>query len=207
MTKIKKKTTIDPWHPPIELKWYFTPTTMQYSEIRKARIKNYNLPILQYMYNGDWTKPLRCMLSGEIGWKMIPCRHTKKPKQRFNLDFNHIRQEQSGNKSCGTSKDKGKYSPSGLLRGFYLDNNVSYLLEFMTMMPLTPEHHGHISQDSASGHLSLLNFSKSEWPWVLQKKRNFNRFCDLFEIKFDYSWFIDHLSDIRYPSIHVRMQK
>ena len=191
-----------------KLPYQFTPTIMKSNEIRKARIKNHNLSILQYIYNGHELKPLRCLLSNTTGWKNVPDRITGEDKIRFNIDFNHIRQEQLGKKGAGNSKDKNKkYQPSGIFREYKLDKpkNKMYLIEFMTIMPISQEHHDYISQDSALGNLSLHNYTIDEWPWFLETEQNFNDVCKRYKLEFKYDWFVDHLSEIHYPSIYNRM--
>lgn len=205
------------WTPVIELKRYFTPTIYTSGECAKARYKNYNLPILQLMYNGNEKEPLKCLISKQEGWKDVPCFVDGTPKQRFNIDFNHIRQRQNGKRQAGISVDKIK-GPSDIFRGKYLDKvyahpydknrSVLYLLEFMSIMPISQEYHSYISQDSAIGHLTLQNFAKETWPWVLQSKENYNEFFEKFKIdskSIPYNWMIDHLSDIKHDNIHNRI--
>jgi hypothetical protein len=210
----------------INLKEYFVPTAKLTGEIRKAKVKNANLPFLQMMYNGDAAEPLRCLISGRLGWESVPDFGTGKEKKRFIIDFNHVRQRQNGNCQAGVSVDKGHLGdPSGWWRSRYLDPNhrgptYSYctrqkereldVLEFMTIMPVTSEIHSFISQDSAKSNLTLQNYSKSTWAWCLKNKTNFNKTKKIFDIVwFDfipYEWFIDHMSNIEYSSIRTRVK-
>lgn len=196
------------WEPTINLNRYFVPTRLDKSaEMAKARYKNYNLPILQYMYNGNNLTPLRCTMTDRLGWVDFACLVTEKAKQRFDIDFNHIRQEQKGRCIAGNSKDKGACDPSAIFRSKHLDKNPLLLLEFMTIMPVSQEYHKYITQDSALAHLTLLNFNKKYWPWVLQSAKNFNEFCKHYNIKgITHIWFINHLSDITNPAIQDRIE-
>lgn len=194
------------YEPDIKLQYYFTPTKNTKNERSKARIKNYNLPILQYMYNGDELDPLKCLISGSSGWVDYPCIVSKLPKTRFNIDFNHIRQEQTLNRSPGKSKDKKQKAPSSIFRGWKLDSHPRYLLEFMTIIPISREFHSYISQDSQVGSVVLTNYHKDIWPWFLKTASNFNKVCSRYSLDIKYKWFIDHLSDISYPSIHTRIK-
>ena len=189
-----------------KLKYQFVPTSDKYNEIRKTKIKNHNLPILQFLYNGDELEPLKCLISNEPGWENVPDRITGQDKLRFNIDFNHIRQEQLGNKQAGISKDKGASSPSELFRTVRLDEdkNKAYLVEFMTIIPISQKHHSYVSQDSAMGHISLYNYTIDEWPWFLENDTNFKEVCKRYNLQYSYSWFVDHLNEINYPSIHSR---
>lgn len=199
-----------PWTPKIELDYYFTPTIFEAQEIRKARIKNHNLPILQKMWNGNESEPLKCLISGAVGWKEVPCFATGKSKLRFTIDMNHIRQRLNMTRKGipGNSADKDKTDPSTIFRYKYLDaaENLKHLIEFMTIMPVSREIHRYITQDSAIGHLTLKNFDKKYWPWVLKTKRNFDSFCAEYNIPLEYKWFIDHLSNIDYENITNRVQ-
>jgi len=197
------------WKPTVVLERYFTPTNMElYGEVRKARYKNYNLPILQLMYNGDELKPLCCLISNDPGWKDIPCIISKTPKQRFNIDFNHIRQKQNGDRRAGHSIDKS-ISPSAIYRAKHLDMDLSLLFEFICVMPLSQEMHQYVTQDSALGDITLQNFDPKHWSWILKSKENYNDFFNKFNInnsQFSYNWIIDHLSDIDHPPIFERLR-
>lgn len=196
------------WKPSLPLQRHFTPTRFDKSaEMSKARYKNYNLPILQYMYNGDKLTPLRCTITDRLGWVDFSCLVTTKPKQRFDIDFNHIRQEQQGACIAGNSKDKGAYDPSAIFRSKYLDKNPQLLIEFMSIMPVSQEMHKYITQDSALDHLTLKNFKKKYWPWVLQSRKNFKEFCEHYNIKgLKYKWFVDHLSEIEHAPLYERVR-
>jgi hypothetical protein len=71
----------------------------------------------------------------------------------------------------------------------------------MTTMTVCTEVHSYISQDSAKGHITLTSMKKSWWPWGLKNKKNFDKFCEKFNIDIDYDAFIDRLSDIGWPDI------
>ena len=180
-----------------------------YQEDRKAQIKNHNLPILQHMYMGDNTAPLKCLITQTPGFIKVNDFVTGNSKLRFRLDFNHIRQRASIKSHAGHSVDKGPRVPSGIFRetkfndGF---NEKRYLFEFMTIIPVCTEYHSYISQDSAKGDITLQNFKKEYWPWVLQTKKNYNIFCNTYDIGgIEYEQFVDHLSHIEYPSIGSRL--
>jgi hypothetical protein len=203
--------------PPITLLDYFIPTADTCGEWRKARIKNANLPVLQYMYNGDETDSLRCMISKTRGWVVIPDYGTEELKIRFRLDFNHVRQKCSTARQAGTSVDKSERGPSDIFRGWYLSpknaqegtfkdfERKANLIEFLTIMPVCTEHHSYISQDSAKSDLTLKNFSKDTWIWALQSPDNFNKAKEKLRFNLDYDWFIDHMSNINYPNIRDRL--
>jgi len=178
-----------------------------YQEDRKAEIKNYNLPILQYMYMGNCDTPLECLITKTPGFIAVNDFVTGRQKTRFRLDFNHIRQRASENRHAGHSVDKGSRVPSGIFRETRFDNDLRYLFEFMTIMPISTEYHSYISQDSAKGNITLTNFKKEYWPWVLQSKKNYNDFCGDYNLNgVKYEEFIDHLSHIHYPSINDRLR-
>lgn len=188
---------------PKDLKFFFCPTVMKYHEIKKAHKKNSNLPILQLWYNGNSQEPLKCLISGKCAFSIFPDLITGEYKQRFDCDFNHIRQYQDGACYSGVSKDKGVYGPSDIFRTYLLSESVYilYLVEFMTIIPVSREMHSYISQDSAKGHITLKNYKKEWWPWGLQSKDNFDNFCSKYDIHMDYFDFIDHLSNIEEPPI------
>ncbi len=199
-----------PWQPEKPLTKFFTPTRMDKSaEIRKARIKNINLPVLQMMYNGDELTPLRCLITQRPGWTDFPCVVSGVDKQRFDIDFNHIRQLQTGNNASGTSVDKSKYDPSSVFRDKVLIKHKELLYEFMAIMPLSQEYHSYVSQDSQKGHITLTNFDTKYWPWVLQSESNYNTFIRKYNIETEltYQWLIDHLSDINSPPIFNRVHE
>jgi hypothetical protein len=197
------------WQPTLTLERHFTPTRDdKYGELRKAQIKNHNLPILQYMYNGNELEPLKCMISGRLGWVDFPCLVTGKHKQRFDIDFNHIRQEQLGDRVAGYSKDKGYYGPSDVFRSKRIDENAKLFYEFLSIMPISQEYHSYITQDSALGHMTLRNFNKKYWPWALQSEKNYQACLRKYGIKSNitYAWLIDHLSNIEHAPLHERLK-
>lgn len=201
----KKK--LPEWNTNSALQRYFTPTNESlYGECSKARFKNLNLPILQYMYNGDPYEPLKCLLSDAPGWVDFPCLVNSKDKQRFNIDFNHIRQEQTGSRVAGKSKDKLKYDPSHLFRTYDMHLSGPVLLEFMCIMPISQEYHRYITQDSALGHITLTSFDQKYWPWFLKNEANYTEFTTRLDLTgLSYDWFVNHLSDINNKSIHERV--
>jgi len=208
-----------------QLTEYFTPTLETSGEISKARIKNANLPFLQMMYNGDPLEPLRCLITGRLGWLDVPEFGTGVNKKRFILDFNHVRQRVTQSRQAGTSVDKGSFGdPSGWWRTRYLDPehrgpNYRYwhrqrdreldVFEFITIMPITSEMHSFVTQDSAKNNLTLQDFNKQSWAWCLQNEDNFNTIKEYFNIEHfahvTYEWLIDHMSNIEYSSIRQRL--
>ena len=187
----------------------FITTKDTYGENRKAEVKNHNLPILQEMYFGSKEKILECVFSRQPAFKKFPCLVQNKSLNRFTIEFNHIRQYQSGNRASGISLDKGQYAPSDIFRTNRLDSPkyVKELIEFMTMIPVTKEVHSYISQSSAYGHITLKNYPKKNWPWHLKNKQNFDKFCKKYNLEFlDYDKFINHLCSINSPPIRERIQ-
>jgi hypothetical protein len=205
---------------------FFTPTVHKCKEINKARVKNANLPFLQYMYHGDPEKSLHCLITKNPGFVDIPDFGTGEQKQRFTLDFNHIRQRCTDARQAGNSVDKGHHDPSHIFRSRYLDPNYrgpnykyNYrqrereldVFEFMCIMPITSEIHSYITQDSAKSNITLKNFPKETWALCLQNEDYFETIKKGFNIQhFDYityDWFIDHLSNIEYDSIRTRLME
>jgi hypothetical protein len=189
----------------------FVSTKDTYSENRKAIIKNHNLPILQHMYMGNKSVELKCVINGSSAFHYQDCYVRKTPVTFFRIDFNHIRQRQSEGRQAGQSVDKGQAGPSEIFRGRWLDR-PDYrrdLIEFMTIMPVCTEEHARISQSSAYGDITLLNFDKKYWPWHLQSEDNFNNFVKTWKLNavenFTYERFIDHLSNIEHPNIRKRI--
>jgi hypothetical protein len=180
-----------------------------YGENRKANIKNHNLPILQFMYMGDANKQLECLVTKTPGFLNVPDLVTGNDKLRFRLDFNHIRQQETGSSSAGYSVDKGYRAPSGIFRETRFDDtylNYAYLYEFMCIMPICTEYHSYISQDSQKGDITLVNYKKEHWSWVLQNKKNYDHFCKNFKLNgISYQEIIDHLSDINHAPLHDRL--
>lgn len=181
-----------------------------YSENRKANIKNYNLPFLQHMYMGDPNKSLECMITKTPAFIMVPDLVTGLNKIRFRLDFNHIRQLESDSRHAGISLDKSGKAPSSIFRECRFDDRISYkkyFFEFMTIIPVCTEYHSYISQDSAKGDITLQNYDRKYWPWVLASKSNYDDYCKVYQIEgIPYEEMIDHLSDIRHPPILERLQ-
>lgn len=179
-----------------------------YGENRKAEIKNYNLPFLQHMYMGNPDMPLQCLITKTSAFVKVPDIITGQDKIRFRLDFNHIRQEASDNRHAGKSLDKSG-TPSAIFRENRFDQTVynkRYLFEFMTILPVCEEYHSYISQDSAKGNITLLNYKKEYWPWILSEEKNYNEFCKIYNIEgIPYELIIDHLSNINHPSIFKRL--
>jgi hypothetical protein len=188
----------DTWKAPTGLKYYFTPTRVdRYGEIRKADIKNHNLPILQYWFHGNEKTPMKCVITNTIGFLNFPDIVTGKNKQRFVLDFNHIRQKHSVANHCGFSVDKDDVSPSDLFRTLRLNEKTWALVEMMATMPVNSLYHSFISQDSQKSDISLKNFDKTLWPWGLQNSKNFNSFCSKYGIaRISYRKFIKALSTV-----------
>jgi hypothetical protein len=186
------------WEPNTELDYYFTPTRFdRASEIRKAEIKNHNLPILQHWFHGNKKTTLKCLITKISGFTKFPDIVTGQQKQRFILDFNHIRQKLAKITHCGISIDKGKYGPSDIIRSFRLDEKPCELIEMMTTMPIHCMYHSFISQDSQKANITLNNFKKSWWPWGLKNEGNFNKFCKEYSIEnLNYYKFINALSKI-----------
>lgn len=183
-----------------------------YQEDRKAEIKNHNLPIIQYMYMGSRDTPLTCLVSKTPAFTVTKdFGNPGKTKTRFRIDFNHIRQRCTFTRHAGVSLDKGSRIPSGIFRETRFDSDyvshATYLIEFMTIMPVCTEVHSYISQDSAKNHVTLQSFERHEWPWVLQSAKNFNQFCKDLDIKgLNYDRFIDHLSNIEHDPLHERLR-
>ena len=205
---------------------FFTPTVMKSKEVNKARVKNANLPFLQFMYSGHPLKSLYCLITKNPGFANIPDFGTGEDKQRFALDFNHIRQRKVETTQAGNSVDKRQYDPSAVFRMRYLDPdhrgpNYRYIyrqrereldvFEFMCIMPISNEMHSYITQDSAKSNITLKSFPKETWAWCLQNEENFVKTKKVFNIEHfafvTYEWFIDHLSNIDHKGIHTRLME
>lgn len=197
-----------PWQPSTEgLPYHFTPTNLELSqECAKARYKNINLPVLQELYHGNALDPLKCVITGEIGFSTWPDLITKAAKQRFEIDFNHIRQRANTGRQGGDSVDKWDLDPSALWRTVSLADNPQDLIEFMCIMPVSKRAHRWITQDSAMGDITLRHFEKQYWPWHLQSKHNFMHIVNKYDLGLNYEWFIDHLSSVDYSNINLRVQ-
>lgn len=173
------------------------------SEDRKAHFKNYNLPILNYIYNGDEKKEIYCCISKTPGFKDVWCPVRKKERQVFRIDFDHIRQKHDTyRKASGVSIDKTE-APSSIFRAYPLDNPVykQKLIEMMCCWPLCTEEHSYKSNSSQWGNIVLNNYPKKLWPWHLKNKKNFDKVCDKFKLDLDYHAFIEALNDINAPCI------
>jgi hypothetical protein len=162
------------------------------------------------MYNGNPVKPLQCVITGEPAFIEFKDIVTKKNKLRFRLDFNHIRQKSNDLRTAGASLDKSDKPPSGYFRDIRLDRGDMparlALLEFMTIMPISAEVHHYISQDSQKGDITLENFDKKFWPWVLKSEKNYNKFCGDYNLDgIGYENFIEHLSNIDNHPLHKRV--
>jgi len=185
----------------------FTATKMTSGEERKAWYKNHNLPTLTRLWTGPRSQELRCAITGKPAFTEARCRVTGRDKLHFDIDFNHIRQEHNAYKRTGVSKDKTT-APSDLFRSHSLENNPLMLIEFVTMMPVNPTTHKHISTDARWGDITLKNYGRSEWPWCLRRLRNWSstqrRFPCLREIS--YEWIRDHLEQIDHPPIKARLR-
>jgi hypothetical protein len=180
------------------------------SENRKARYKNHNLPILRHMYMGDPDRELECMINGTSGFQEFPCIVQKRPLLRFRIEFNHIRQRAAEGRQAGASMDKNPlYAPSELWRSRELDcpQRQCDLVEFMTMMPVDADAHKWITQSSAYGDITLVDFPQQYWPWHLQSQSTFSQFTACYGLEsLDYQDFIDHLSSNTQPPIRERLR-
>jgi hypothetical protein len=190
----------------------FISTKNSYGENRKAMIKNANLPVLQEMYLGNETTPLVCLITKEPAFiTTFPDVVTGQTKCRFRIDFNHIRQKSVESRQAGSSLDKSTHGPSHIFRSIKFTNNTHTaklaLLEFMTIMPICTEYHSYITQDSAKGDITLQNFNRDYWPWVLQNEANYKKFTNKYQFTgISYYDFINHLFDINQPSIVDRVK-
>jgi hypothetical protein len=179
------------------------------AENRKAHYKNYNLPILQHIYMGDPKSHLACVVNRTPAFAEFPCIVQKRPLTRFRIEFNHIRQRAAEGRQAGHSIDKNpQYGPSDLFRSRGLDDPKYRLdlIEFMTMMPVDADAHKWITQSSAYGDITLVDFAPEFWPWHLQSPENFRDVCERYKLEFlDYDQFIDHLSSPHHPPVHERV--
>lgn len=182
---------------------YFVPTKDNAAERYKASIKNHNYPILAHMYHGSKKADLSCLMSGAPSFLPYKCLTRQKDQLQFNIEFNHIRQEMfEGKKTCpGNSKDKLSHSPSHLIRTKRLDQNTQVLVEFMTMIPVSLVEHKRITVASYYGNITLKDYTRAQWPWILRRRRNFDNFCQKYELKIQYDEFIEFLSDIEYAPV------
>jgi hypothetical protein len=200
-------TTLPQWKPTNpNIRFWFEPTDpTKYSEVRKAMFKNQNIPVLQMIYQGSETNTMSCAISQTPAWIQWPDLIKSTPKQRFNIDFNHIRQRASLSRHGGDSVDKARYEPSALFRQTTLNTDLYSLMEFMTCMPVSREYHRYITQDSAMSDITLQNYKQEYWPWALKSKENYEQVRTKYNLPVDYEWLIDHLSNIDYPSIRQRL--
>ena len=199
--------TLPQWKPTNpNIRYWFEPTDPEkYSEVKKAKFKNQNIPVLQMIYQGSETATLGCCISQTPAWTQWPNLVNAAPKQRFNIDFNHIRQRATPARQSGDSVDKSKYEPSEVFRQTALDTRKDSLMEFLCCMPVNREYHRYITQDSAMSDITLLNYKQEYWPWALKSKVNYDQVKTKYDLPVDYEWLIDHLSNIDYPSIHERL--
>ena len=169
-----------------------------YQEIRRARLKNENLPTLGYMYMGPkMSNKLECLLSGVSAFITDP--YTD--KLSWNLEFDHIRQLY--NVSVDKSKEFGDY-----FNGCRLMDNPRKLFEFVACQPLSAHTHkckGMVAEQKENG-FTLKDAKKR--TWILQSEENYTHFC----IKFQMDWppydeVIKWLSDIDYPPIGELYEK
>lgn len=189
-----------------DLSYWFSPTIFVPPEMGKAYYKNANLPILQFIYNGDPQEPLKCMISGTPGFEWtINYGHLTERKLRFNIEFNHVRQRKTDSRSGGISVDKSE-SPCQIFRRTVLTRNLLFIAEFLTIMPVSPLYHSHITQDSQISDIILDSFPKENWIWALRTPENWKQVCERFEIELDYQWFIDHMNDINAEPIFKRLK-
>ena len=175
------------------------------AEDRKAYYKNYNLPILNYIYNGSEKKEIFCCISKTPGFKDIWCPVRKEPMQVFRLDFDHIRQVWDPKYKNGTSIDKTE-TPSNIFRAYPLDNPryKFKLIEMMCCWPLSTEEHSYKTNSGKYGHIVLSDYPKKWWPWHLKNAKNFDKVCKKYHLNFlvgHYDFFIDWLCDIEKPSM------
>lgn len=186
----------------------FEATKNSAGEERKAWYKNHNLPTLIRLWSGPRAQTLQCAVTGQPAFTRARCRVTGRDKWHFDCDFNHIRSEHNSYSRCGVSKDKTQ-APSDLFRTYDLERCPKMLIEFVTMMPVTPTAHKHITTDGKYGHITLKNYRRSEWPWCLRTERNWlstqRRFPCLAQIS--YAWIRDHLERIDHPPITARVRE
>jgi len=180
-----------------------------YGENRKAEIKNHNLPILNYLYHGDETTEIHCVMTKTSGFADVWCPVRKRQVQEFRLDFDHIRQKHDVyRKAVGISVDKTE-APSSIFRGYKLDEPryKDKLIEMMCCWPICTEYHGYKSTSSQYGDVVLKDYPKEAWPWHLKSKKNFNAVCKRFGLELDYKWFIDSLNNVDSPCIPTEYRR
>ena len=180
------------------------------NEDRYARIKNYNLPILNYMYMGDCDTMIKCLESGIDAFTDRYCYVKKQYVKTFTIEFDHIRQKYNKKSTNAHSIDKHKkLAPSQIFRGFELDiiKNRFKLIEMMCIWPLSTQMHSYKTNSSQYGDIVLSDISTSKWPWHLKSRSNFNQFCNKFDLQLQYDTFIDQLCDINVPNIPILYQR
>lgn len=150
-------------------------------EIKKSQMKNWNLPILNFIYNGDPNDHLKCMISGESGFCKRKRRNTGQEYYAFGLEFNHICQKFIYG-TTGKSIHKGNIEPSGLIRRDYLTNRLEWLDELIKCIPLSKKEHGYITNDSQYADIDLSCYDCKEWPWVIRNRENYEFFIAVFDI-------------------------
>jgi len=150
-------------------------------EVKKAQIKNWNLPILNFIYNGDPNEPIKCMVLGELGFVKRKRRNIDQEHWAFVLEFNHICQKFIyGTTGKSIHKDNGE--PSDLIRRYYLTDKWEYLDELLKCIPLSRREHDFITNDSQYGDIDLSCFEIEEWPWVIRCRENYEFFLAVFDI-------------------------
>lgn len=161
---------------------YYQPSNPNHpGEVRKAQIKNWNLPILNFIYNGDPNKLIKCMISGRLGFIKRKRCNTGQEHYALCLEFNHICQQYIYG-ITGKSVHKGNVEPSSLIRRHYLTNKLEYLDELLKCMPVSKFEHSCITNDSQYHDIDLSCFPVESWPWVIRCRENYEFFIDVFDI-------------------------
>ena len=161
---------------------YYRPSNTNFpGEVRKANNKNWNLPILNFIYNGDPNDLIKCMISGDPGFIKRPRWNTGQEHYAFCLEFNHICQKYVYGQT-GKSVHKGNSEPSSLIRGNYLTNKLECLNELIKCMPVSKLQHGLITNDSQYADIDLSCFPNKTWPWVIRSRENYEFFIEVFDI-------------------------
>ena len=178
----------------------FQPSNSSSREVNRARNKNCNSNVLQYIYHGDSDIELHCVMTGTSKFAEVWSPTRKKTVQHFLIDFDHIRQKKSA-KTTGNSVDK-TVSPSEIFRSKDLFHDRLALLEMMCCWPISVEYHGYKSTDSKYGDIVLNDYPKEKWTWCLQNEKNFNAVCQKYGLgNLSYKRFIDTLNDVDAPRI------
>jgi hypothetical protein len=169
-------------------------------ESRRARHKNENRSILNFMYMGDKKVQFTCFISGMPGVTRRPSLIVEGEYiVNMGVEFNHI--VQINTKSIHKTRP-----PSDYFRSTDFTKRKDILVEFMRTITLTPEEHAYITNNSKQIDIDLNTFKKvSQYihgdeytgiPWVLRNEENFNTFCeeyDLMDIVGSYEDFIGTL--------------